>query len=156
MQSIRWKGEMYDIIMGALEREREYANINTNPLEHSYTDYVDEDRSSWIYQIKKWMEKNNITITIKDMKHTKKHRIMQHCHRKTNKNKIWKWINANKVYTVEELVHTDLTWRQDLWKKEDNEIKTEMQSQLQPIIHKIALDKSTKIKYKTFGRRVTK
>ena len=63
---------------------------------------------------KKMDGKNNITITIKDMKHTKKHRIMQHCHRKTNKNKIWKWINANKVYTVEELVHTDLTWRQDL------------------------------------------
>jgi hypothetical protein len=35
---------------------------------------------------------------------------------------------------VEELVHTDLTWRQDLWQKEDNEIKTEMQSELQPII----------------------
>ena len=81
---------------------------------------------------------------------------MQHCHRKTNKNKIWKWINTNKVYTVEELVHTDLTWRQDLWKKEDNEIKTEMQSQLQPIIHKIASDKSTKIMYKKFGRWVTK
>ena len=44
----------------------------------SYTDYVDEDSSSWIHQIKKWMEKNNITITIKDMKHTKKNRIMQH------------------------------------------------------------------------------
>ena len=72
MQSIRWKGEMFDIIMGALEREKDYANINTNPLEHSYTDYVDEDSSSWIHQIKKWMEKNNITITITDMKHTKK------------------------------------------------------------------------------------
>ena len=156
MQSIRWKGEMFDIVMGALEREKDYANINTNPLEHSYTDYVDEDSSSWIHQIKKWMEKNNITITIKDMKHTKKNRIMQHCHRKTNKNKIWKWINTNKVYTVEELVHTDLTWRQDLWKKEDNEIKTEMQSQLQPIIHKIASDKSTKIMYKKIGRWVTK
>ena len=46
--------------MGALEREKDYANINTNPLEHSYTDYVDEDSSSWIHQIKKWMEKNNI------------------------------------------------------------------------------------------------
>ena len=87
MQSIRWKGEMLDIIMGALEREKDYANINTNPLEHPYTDYVDEDSSSWIHQIKKCMEKNNITITIKDMKHTKKHRIMQHCHRKTNNNK---------------------------------------------------------------------
>ena len=72
MQSIRWKGEMFDIVMGALEREKDYANINTNPLEHSYTDYVDEDSSSWIHQIKKWMEKNNITITITDMKHTKK------------------------------------------------------------------------------------
>ena len=81
---------------------------------------------------------------------------MQHCHRKTNKNKIWKWINTNKVYTVEELVHTDLTWRQDLWKKEDNEIKTEMQSQLQPIIHKIASDKSTKIMHKKIGGWVTK
>ena len=105
---------------------------------------------------KKMDGKNNITITIKDKKQTKKNRIMQHCHRKTNKNKIWKWINTNKVYTVEELVHTDLTWRQDLWKKEDNEIKTEMQSQLQPIIHKIASDKSTKIMYKKIGRWVTK
>ena len=26
---------------------------------------------------------------------------MQHCHRKTNKNKIWKWINTNKVYTAQ-------------------------------------------------------
>jgi hypothetical protein len=44
--------------MGALEREKDYANMNTNPLEHSsYTDYVDEDSSSWIHQIKKWMEK---------------------------------------------------------------------------------------------------
>ena len=58
--------------MGALEREKDYANINTNPLEHSYTNYVDEDSSSWIHQIKKRMEKNNITITIKDMKQTKK------------------------------------------------------------------------------------
>jgi hypothetical protein len=49
MQSIRWKGEMFDIIMGALEREKEYANINTNLLEHPYTDYVDE---------------NNITINV--------------------------------------------------------------------------------------------
>ena len=32
MKSIRWKGEMFDIIMGALEREKDYANINTNPL----------------------------------------------------------------------------------------------------------------------------
>ena len=81
---------------------------------------------------------------------------MQHCHRKTNKNKIWKWINTNKLYTVEELLHTDLTWRQDLWQKEDNEIKTEMQSQLQPIIHKMASNKSTKIMYKKIGRWVTK
>ena len=81
---------------------------------------------------------------------------MQHCHRKTNKNKIWKWINTNKVYTVEELVHTDLTWRQDLWQKEDNEIKTEMQSQLQPIIHKMASNKPTKIMYKKIGRWITK
>jgi hypothetical protein len=74
---------------------------------------------------------------------------MQHCHGKTNKNKIWKWINKNKVYTVEELIHsTDLTWRQELWQKEDSEIKTEMQNQLQPIIHKIVLDKTTKIIYK--------
>ena len=71
MQSIRWKGEMFDIIMGALEREKDYANINTNPLEHPYTDYVDEDSSSWIHQIKKMDGKNNIRITIKDMKHTK-------------------------------------------------------------------------------------
>ena len=48
---------------------------------------------------------------------------MQHYHRKTNKNKIWKWINTNKVYTVEELVHTDLTWRQDLWQKERQQNK---------------------------------
>ena len=44
-------------VMGALEREKEYANTNTNPLEHSYTDYADEDRSSWMHQIKKWMKK---------------------------------------------------------------------------------------------------
>ena len=48
---------MYDIIMGALEREREYANINTNPLEHSYTDYVDEDSSLWMHQIKNGWKK---------------------------------------------------------------------------------------------------
>ena len=59
-------------------------------------------------------------------------------------------------FTVEELVHTDLTWRQELWKKEDNEIKTAMQSQLQLIIHKIASDKSTKIMHNIFGRWVTK
>ena len=64
MQSIRWKGEMYDIIMGAIEREKIHANINTNPLEHEFTNYTDE-HESWIYHIKKWMEKNKITIVIK-------------------------------------------------------------------------------------------
>jgi hypothetical protein len=29
------------------------------------------------------------------------------------------------VYTVEELIHTDHSRRQDLWLKEDSEIKTE-------------------------------
>ena len=47
MQSIIWKGEMYDIIMGAIEREKIYANINTNPLEHEFTNYTDE-HESWI------------------------------------------------------------------------------------------------------------
>jgi hypothetical protein len=70
MQSIRWKGEMFDIIMGVFEIEKYYANINTHPLEQSYTGYVDEG-NSWIHQIKKWMKKKNIiTINIKDMKHT--------------------------------------------------------------------------------------
>ena len=55
---------MYDIIMGAIEREKIYANINTNPLEQEFTNYTDE-HESWIYHIKKWMEKNKITIVIK-------------------------------------------------------------------------------------------
>ena len=42
---------MFNILIGAPEIEKDYANINTNPLEHSYTDYVDEG-NSWIYQIK--------------------------------------------------------------------------------------------------------
>ena len=82
------------------------------------------------------------------MKQTKQTKIMQHCYIKTNKNKMWKWIHRNMVYTVEELVHTDHTWRQELRQKEYSEIKTEMQSQLQPIIHKIVSDKTTKIMYK--------
>ena len=105
---------------------------------------------------KKMDEKNSITIHVKDMKQTKQNKIMQHCHRKTNKNKIWKWIHGKRVYTVEELVHTDLTWRQELWQKEDSEIKTEMQSQLQPIIQKMVSDKTAKIMYKQIGRWVTK
>jgi hypothetical protein len=60
------------------------------------------------------------------------------------------------VYTVEELIHTELRWRHELWQKEDSEIKTEMQSQLQPIIHKMLLDKKPKVIYKTTGRWVTK
>ena len=65
--------KMYDIVMRASEREEEYANINAKPLEHSYTDYVDEDSSSWMHQIKKMdRKKNNITITIKDMKQANK------------------------------------------------------------------------------------
>jgi hypothetical protein len=107
--------------------------------------------------IKKKMDgKNNITIHVKDMKHTKQDRIMQHCHRKTNKNNTWKWIHRNRVYTVEELVHTDLTWRHELWQKEDSQIKTEMQSQLQQIIHEMVSDKTTKIMYKNIGRWITK
>ena len=34
--------------------------------------------------------------------------------------------------------------------------KKEMQSQLQPIIHKVISDKTTKIKYKQIGRWITK
>ena len=56
MQSVRWKGEMFNILIGAPEIEKDYANINTNPLEHSYTDYVDEG-NSWIYQIKNGWKK---------------------------------------------------------------------------------------------------
>jgi hypothetical protein len=62
LQSMRWKGEMFNMIMGALEREREYANINTNPLEHSYTDYVDEN-NSWIHQIKNGWKKIALQYT---------------------------------------------------------------------------------------------
>ena len=53
---------MFDIIMGKLEREKEYANINTNPLEQSYIDYVDEN-SSWIYQTKNIGEKTTLQYT---------------------------------------------------------------------------------------------
>ena len=66
-------------------------------------------------------KKPNITRHITDMDQTKQNKTMQHCHRKTNKNKIWKWVRRNWIHMMGELIHTDHSWRQELWLKEDNE-----------------------------------
>ena len=75
-----------------------------------------------------------ITIVIKRKSKEKRTRIMEHCNRKTNKKYLWKWTKQNNVHTLEELLHSNYTWREEIWTNKEQTIKNELQSQLTPII----------------------
>ena len=89
------------------------------------------------------MEKNKITIVIKNNGSENRTRIMEHCNRKTNKKVLWKWTKQNNVHTLEELMHSNYTWIEAIWTNKEQTIENELQSQLTPVKNKIQSRKHT-------------
>ena len=55
-------GEMERIMIGAVQRLKEYAGTEKCPLQHKVTEYTAPRADMWLYTLKVWMEKENITV----------------------------------------------------------------------------------------------
>ena len=54
----------------------------------------------------------------------------------------------NNMNTIEELLHSDYTWREEIWTNNELTKNSELQSQLAPIIQKLKMENELKINYK--------
>ena len=54
----------------------------------------------------------------------------------------------NNINTIEELLHSDYTWREEIWTNNELTIKHELQCQLTQIIQKLKSENKLKINYK--------
>ena len=62
MMCLEQGGEMKCMMLGAIQRMQEHANITTSPLSCNVTHYIDPMQGTWLYHLKVWMEKHDITI----------------------------------------------------------------------------------------------
>jgi len=105
------KGEMHTIMQGAVERLQEYANISTNPLNTDVTQYIDAPNGMWLFQLKQWMEKHDIKIQT-DTAYITAPCIMDMCKRKTQQGETWRWVKANNLKHITDMVYPDGTIRE--------------------------------------------
>ena len=62
MMCLEQGGEMKCMMLGAIQRMQEHANITTSPLSCNVTHYIDPMQGTWLHHLKVWMEKHDITI----------------------------------------------------------------------------------------------
>ena len=112
-------GEMHTIMQGAVEELQEYAKVSTNPLQTNITHYVDNPKGVWIFQLKQWMEKNEIEIPEEKHNTQGTHAcIMDVCTRKTCQRDIWRWARKHKLKHVSDMMYPDGTIREYLFHTE--------------------------------------
>ena len=109
-------GEMHTIMQGAVEELQEYANVSTNPLQTKVTHYVDRPNGVWLFQLKQWMEKNEIEIP-EETNNTQETQacIMDVCTRKTHQGDVWRWTRKYNLKYISDIMYPDGTLREYLF-----------------------------------------
>ena len=120
-------GEMEIIMRGAIERLRIYAGTNGCPLQQDVTTYTKDRPDMWLYQLKKWMETQQITINSQYKATHSTKSIIETCTRKTHRDRIWQWVRRTGNTQISDIVHADSTWREDTM---PNGIRTQIQGQI--------------------------
>jgi hypothetical protein len=106
-------GEMERIMIGAVQRLKEYVGTETCPLQHKVTEYTAPRADMWLYTLKVWMEKENITVKW-NADQTEERGIMDACTKKQDRRDIWKWVRQTGYTKIRDLLYPDGDWREDI------------------------------------------
>ena len=105
------------IMQGAIDRLRKYAGINGCPIAMAVTHYTNDRQDMWLYTLKVWMEKRRVTLDITYPKEKQTNSILEECKRVDGKKEIWKWITQTGITQIQDMLHVDGSWREDICKQ---------------------------------------
>ena len=131
-------GQMKKIINGAIYRLKMEARINNNPLATTITNYMTPNTKSWLYNLKVWMEKKDITIIQpgNDTLQKQDKSIMETCERLTGKNEVWNLINRKNITSIADTLHSNGVEKDEIWWNEPKLIVSEIKAQITPAQNK--------------------
>jgi hypothetical protein len=106
---------MERIMIGAVQRLKEYAGTARCPLQHKVTDYTAPRTDIWLYTLKVWMGKENITVKW-NTGQMEEQGIMDVCTKKQGRQDIWKWKweRETEKTKIRDLFYPDGDWREDI------------------------------------------
>ena len=125
-------GQMKKIINGAIYRLKKEARIHNNPLANKITNYMTPITNSWLYNLKVWMEKHDITITQPNNATLRKQEksIMETCTRLVRKNEIWNLLNRKNITSIQDTLHSNGVEKGEIWWNEPTLIISEVKAQI--------------------------
>ena len=103
---------MERIMIGDVQRLNEFVGTETCPLQHKVTEYTAPRADMWLYTLKVWMEKENITVKW-NVDRTEERGIMDACTKKQDRRDIWKWVRQTGCTKIRDLLYPDGDWRED-------------------------------------------
>ena len=88
--------------------------------------------NSWLYNLKVWMEKHDITITQPNNTTLRKQEksIMETCTRLVRKNEIWNLLNRKNITSIQDTLHSNGVEKGEIWWNEPTLIISEVKAQI--------------------------
>ena len=88
--------------------------------------------NSWLYNLKVWMEKHDITITQPNNVTLQKQEksIIESCERLVGKKEIWNLLNRKNITSIQDTLHSNGVEKGEIWWNEPKLVISEIKAQI--------------------------